>query len=69
MASLRIAAGSWQGSAFVADLYVVTTPHRVRLVVNAEARTAAATWSAVPLTGPSLQLHLRSPLMARPDVA
>lgn len=23
----------------------------------------------VPLTGPSLELHLRSPLMTRPDVA
>lgn len=43
-----VAAGAWQGSTFVADLYVVTTPHRVQLVVDAEARTAAATWSTVP---------------------
>ncbi|GAA1614826.1 serine hydrolase domain-containing protein [Catellatospora bangladeshensis] len=31
--------------------------------------TATATWSTVPLTGPSLELHLRSPLTTRPDVA
>lgn len=63
-----VAAGAWQGSTFVADLYVITTPHRVRLTVDAEAGTASATWSTVPLTGPSLELHLRSPLMTRPDV-
>ncbi|MEV4623467.1 serine hydrolase domain-containing protein [Asanoa sp. NPDC049573] len=64
-----VAAGAWQGDTFVADLYVITTPHRVRLVVDAVAGTAAATWSTVPLTGPRLELHLRSPLMTRPDVA
>ncbi|MHA6628349.1 serine hydrolase domain-containing protein [Pseudonocardia sichuanensis] len=64
-----VAAGAWQGSTFVAELYVITTPHRVRLVVDAEARTAVATWSTVPLTGPGLELHLTSPLMTRPDVA
>ena len=64
-----VVAGAWQGGTFVADLYVVTTPHRVRLVLDAEAKTASATWSTVPLTGPSLELHLRSPLMTRPDVA
>ena len=64
-----VAAGAWQGNTFVADLYVITTPHRVRLVVDADAGTAAATWNTVPLTGPSLALHLRSPLMTRPDVA
>jgi hypothetical protein len=53
----------------VADLYVITTPHRVRLVVDAGAGTAVATWSTVPLTGPGLALHLRAPLMTRPDVA
>jgi CubicO group peptidase (beta-lactamase class C family) len=63
-----VAAGAWQGSTFVADLYVVTTPHRVRLAIDAEAGTASATWSTVPLTGPSLELHVRSPLMTRPDV-
>lgn len=64
-----VATGAWQGNTFVAELYVITTPHRVRLVVDADAETAAATWSTVPLTGPKLELHLRSPLMTRPDVA
>jgi CubicO group peptidase (beta-lactamase class C family) len=64
-----VAAGAWQGDTFVADLYVITTPHRVRLVLDADAGTAVATWSTVPLTGPDLVLHLRSPLMTRPDVA
>ncbi|MEU6413222.1 serine hydrolase [Microbispora sp. NPDC046933] len=63
-----VAAGAWQGGTFVADLYVITTPHRVRLVVDADAGTAVATWNIVPLTGPDLTLHLRSPLMTRPDV-
>ncbi|MEU3165221.1 serine hydrolase domain-containing protein [Streptosporangium sp. NPDC006930] len=64
-----VAAGAWQGDTFVADLYLITTPHRVRLVVDADAGTAVATWNIVPLTGPGLALHLRSPLMTRPDVA
>jgi CubicO group peptidase (beta-lactamase class C family) len=64
-----VAAGAWQGDTFVADLYVITTPHRVRLVVDAGAGTAVATWNGVPLTGPSLALHLRAPLMTRPGVA
>ncbi|MFG2823502.1 serine hydrolase domain-containing protein [Kitasatospora sp. NPDC048365] len=64
-----VAAGAWQGRRFVADLYVITTPHRVRLTVDADTGTASATWSTVPLTGPDLDLHLRSPLMTRPDVA
>ncbi|MDA0635121.1 serine hydrolase [Nonomuraea sp. MCN248] len=64
-----VAAGAWQGNMFVAELYVITTPHRVRLVVDADAGTAVARWSTVPLTGPSLALHLRSPLITRPDVA
>ena len=63
-----VAAGAWQGDTFAADLYVITTPHRVRLVVDADAGTAVATWSTVPLTSPSLALHMRSPLMTRPDV-
>ncbi|GAA2033767.1 hypothetical protein GCM10009839_37780 [Catenulispora yoronensis] len=63
-----VASGAWQGSTFVADLYVVTTPHRVRLAVDTEAGTATATWSTVPLTGPDLETHVRSPLMTRPDV-
>ena len=64
-----VATGAWHGDTFTADLYVITTPHRVRLVVDAEADTATATWSTVPLTGPNLMLHLQSPLMTRPDVA
>jgi hypothetical protein len=63
-----VAAGAWQGDTFVAELYVITTPHRVRLAVDADAGTAVATWSTVPLTSPSLPCHLRSPLMTRPDV-
>ncbi|NMO49758.1 beta-lactamase family protein [Actinoplanes sp. TBRC 11911] len=61
--------GAWQGDTFVADLYVITTPHRVRLVIDADAGTATATWNTVPLTKPDLLVHLRSPLMTRPDVA
>ena len=64
-----VAAGAWQGDTFVADLYVITTPHRVRLVVDADARTAVAAWNTVPLTTPDLMAHLRSPLMTRSDVA
>lgn len=64
-----VAAGAWQGATFVADLYVITTPHRVRLLIDAGLGTAVATWSTVPLTSPNLELHLRSPLMTRPDVA
>jgi CubicO group peptidase (beta-lactamase class C family) len=64
-----VAAGAWRDETFIADLYVITTPHRVRLVLDAEAATATATWSSPPLTGPSLMLHVRSPLMTRPDVA
>ncbi|MCH5676797.1 serine hydrolase domain-containing protein [Streptomyces gilvus] len=64
-----VAAGAWQGNTFVAELYVITTPHRVRLSIDADAGTAMATWNIVPLTSPSLALHLRSPLMTRPDVA
>jgi hypothetical protein len=64
-----VAAGAWQGNTFVADLYVITSPHRVRLVVDAEAETAVATWCTVPMTGPRLELHVTAPLMTRPDVA
>ncbi|HEY1177327.1 MAG TPA: serine hydrolase, partial [Phytomonospora sp.] len=64
-----VATGAWQDDTFVADIYVITSPHRVRLVVDAEAGTATATWNVVPLTSPDLELHLRAPLMTRPDVA
>jgi hypothetical protein len=63
------ASGAWQDPMFIADLYIITTPHHVRLAVDADAWTAVATWSTVPLTSPDLVLHLRSPLMTRPDVA
>jgi CubicO group peptidase (beta-lactamase class C family) len=62
-----VAMGAWQGDRFVADLYVITTPHRVRLVIDEG--TATATWNTVPLTTSDLMPHLRSPLMTRPDVA
>jgi len=61
------AAGAWQGAAFVADIYVITSPSRVRL--TAAAPRAVATWNIVPGTGPDLLRQLRSPLMTRPDVA
>jgi len=64
-----LAAGAWQEDTFVADLYPITTPHRVRLLVHAGEGTAVATCSTVPLTSPSLEVHLRAPLMTRPDVA
>ncbi|MGW4808274.1 serine hydrolase domain-containing protein [Kitasatospora sp. NPDC004272] len=64
-----VAAGAWQDGRFLADLYVITTPHRVRLTVDPAAGTATARWSTPPLTGPRLELHLRAPLMTRPDVA
>ncbi|GIG66195.1 serine hydrolase domain-containing protein [Phytomonospora endophytica] len=64
-----VATGAWQDDTFVADFHVITSPHRVRLVVDAVTGTAVATWNVVPLTSPDLALHLRSPLMTRPDVA
>jgi CubicO group peptidase (beta-lactamase class C family) len=64
-----VAAGAWQGDTFVADLYVITTPHRVRLMLDAATGTAVATWNVVPLSSSDLLVHLRSPLMTRPDVA
>ncbi|GAA3411706.1 serine hydrolase domain-containing protein [Streptosporangium vulgare] len=63
-----VASGAWQGDTFVAELHVITTPHRVRLVVDTDSGTAVATWNIAPLTGSDLALHLRSPLMTRPDV-
>jgi CubicO group peptidase (beta-lactamase class C family) len=64
-----VAAGAWQGDTFAADLHVITTPHRVRITVDAITATATATWNIEPLTSPKLELHLRAPLMTRPDVA
>jgi CubicO group peptidase (beta-lactamase class C family) len=62
-----VGTGAWQGGTFVADLYVITSPSRVRLVVTAPGATV--TWNIVPLTGPDLLRQLRSPLMTRPDVS
>jgi len=64
-----VASGAWQGNKFVVDLYIIRAPHHVRLAVDADAGTAVATWTTVPLTSSDLVLHLRSPLMTRPDVA
>jgi CubicO group peptidase (beta-lactamase class C family) len=64
-----VASAAWQGDTFVADIYVITTPHRVRLMLDAAAGTAVATWNTVPLTTRDLIRHLRAPLMTRPDVA
>ena len=64
-----VTAGAWQGESFVAELFVITSPHRVHLVIDAGAGTATATWSTVPLTSPDLELHLIAPLMTRPNVA
>ena len=56
-----VAAGAWRGEAFAADIYVITSPSRVRLVVADPGATA--TWNIVPLTGPDLLRQLRSPLI------
>jgi CubicO group peptidase (beta-lactamase class C family) len=61
------AAGAWQGAAFVADLCLTTSPHRVRLVVDAD--HAVLTWNIPPLVGPDLLRQLRSPLMTQPHHA
>ena len=63
-----VATGAWQDNLLVAELYVITTPHRVRLVLDAETGTATATWCTLPLTGPDLAVHLTAPLMTRPTV-
>lgn len=60
-------AGARQGAAFVADLYIINTPSRLRLTVAAG--RVEATWNVVPLVGSDLLRQLRSPLMTRLDVA
>ncbi|WP_436531950.1 serine hydrolase domain-containing protein [Actinoplanes sp. HUAS TT8] len=62
-----VARGAWLGDTFVADVYNITTPHRVRVVVAAG--TATVTWNIEPLTGSDLATHLRAPLVTRPDVS
>jgi hypothetical protein len=59
------AAGGWQGSVFVAELVVVTSPSRVRVTVGPVGATVA--WNLVPLVGPPLLPQLRAPLVTRPD--
>ncbi|WP_187279823.1 serine hydrolase domain-containing protein [Quadrisphaera setariae] len=63
-----VAAGAWQHRTWVADLFVISSPHRVRLVVDEVLGTATAVWSTVPLTSADLQAHLTSPLMTRSGV-
>lgn len=62
-----VSSGAWQHGTFVAELHLVTSPHRVRLTVNET--TAHLTWVTMPLTTSDLILHLKSPLMTRPDMA
>lgn len=64
-----VASGGWQGDRFVAEIRVITTPHTVKLALDADSGTATATWVTPPLTNQSLEVQLRSPLMTRPDVA
>ena len=47
------AGGGWDGDVFVADVYVISSPHRVRLTVDPRERAAHAVWTTVPLTGTS----------------
>ncbi len=62
-----VATGAWQDDIYVAELYVIAGPHRVRLVVDGG--RAVATWNEVPLVGPDLLRQLRAPLMTGPDVS
>ncbi|MGA8112694.1 MAG: serine hydrolase [Actinocatenispora sp.] len=62
-----VAAGGWQGPTFVADLFVITGPSRIRLTVDASG--AVARWNIPPLVGPQLIPQLRSPLITRPDLS
>ncbi len=61
------ASGGWVDGTFVADLYPVATPHRLRLTVDPG--IARLAWDTVPLTSGDVILHLRNPLMTRPDVS
>lgn len=63
------AQGAWVDGCFQADLFVISSPHSIRLTIDARTGTARATWTTVPLTGPDLLLHMRAPLMTRPDVS
>lgn len=63
------AMGAWLGDAFAARIYVITTPHRVDVHIDARSGEAEIRWHTVPLTTSELALHLRHPLMTRPDVS
>jgi CubicO group peptidase (beta-lactamase class C family) len=60
-----VAAGGWHGEVFLADLFVITSPSRVRIVIDENRATAS--WNIVPLVGPQLIHQLRSALITRPD--
>lgn len=61
--------GGWQGEAFIVDLYVISSPHRVRLTLEVETGVATLVWMTAPLTSHDVRLHLQTPLITRPDVA
>ncbi|HZX05858.1 serine hydrolase [Kribbella sp.] len=60
-----VAVGGWDGDVFLADLFVITSPSRVRIAVDKSRATAS--WNIVPLVGPNLLHQLRSGLITRPD--
>ncbi|MBC3762421.1 beta-lactamase family protein [Quadrisphaera sp. RL12-1S] len=64
-----VASGAWHGGTWSADLFVITSPHRVRLTVDAERGTATAVWNTVPLTSPDLLAHVTDPLVTRRGVS
>jgi hypothetical protein len=59
------ATGGWQCEVFVADLYVITSPSRVRITIAGDRATAA--WNLVPLVGASLLWQLSPDLITRPN--
>jgi len=60
-----VATGGWSGDVFRADLFVITTPSRVRVTIAPDQVTT--TWNLTPLVGPNLIPQLRNPLITRPD--
>ncbi|WP_101847917.1 serine hydrolase domain-containing protein [Zhihengliuella sp. ISTPL4] len=61
------ASGGWSGGVFVAQLFLVDTPHHLTLSLDPGTGRADLIWDTVPLTTPELRRHLTSPLMTRPD--
>ncbi|MEQ7007437.1 serine hydrolase [Actinopolymorpha sp. B17G11] len=51
-----VAAGAWQGEVLIVDLYVITSPSRVRLTIAGT--SASAEWNMPPLVGPELRHQL-----------